>query len=301
MDARRPRSSRSRCCPGKIYMTPSGYKVRIEKHPGAPSWRLIGTVGEGALLPQALHRHRRRQERDLQVACATTCIYGPIFVADLDKDLELVAADLRPRLRRPLEARRKRARLRAPQQPPDPQPAALARQRDQAADPLGRLHRRVQRLAGSRSPTTSTRSSSSSSGSTARSGAANWREHFGVDIVNGFPGHELKCDRPQAGRHVPARRPAGRRRRWRTFKLRQDFAAAAKSRPRTTSPPRSSSRPTRLAASRPRPPAREPTSSPSTASTACSSGPTTPSTAASTSRPRPTWRGRTTSSPTSSR
>src|SRR5581483_10913197 len=34
--------------PGMIYMTPSGFKLLIEKHPGAPSWRIIGTRGEGA-------------------------------------------------------------------------------------------------------------------------------------------------------------------------------------------------------------------------------------------------------------
>ena len=32
--------------PGRIYIHPSGYKVRMEKHPGAPSWRLVGTVAE---------------------------------------------------------------------------------------------------------------------------------------------------------------------------------------------------------------------------------------------------------------
>ena len=33
--------------PGKVYMAPSGYKVRMEKHPSAPSWRIIGTAAEG--------------------------------------------------------------------------------------------------------------------------------------------------------------------------------------------------------------------------------------------------------------
>ena len=35
--------------PGRIYIHPSGYKVRMEKHHSAPSWRLVGTVPEGAL------------------------------------------------------------------------------------------------------------------------------------------------------------------------------------------------------------------------------------------------------------
>jgi len=33
--------------PGKIYMAPSGYKIRMEKHPDAETWHLIGTVAEG--------------------------------------------------------------------------------------------------------------------------------------------------------------------------------------------------------------------------------------------------------------
>ena len=35
--------------PKYVYVLPSGYKVHMEKHPGASSWRLIGTVAEGTL------------------------------------------------------------------------------------------------------------------------------------------------------------------------------------------------------------------------------------------------------------
>ena len=33
--------------PGKIYVQPNGYKIEMCKHPGAPSWRLVGTKAEG--------------------------------------------------------------------------------------------------------------------------------------------------------------------------------------------------------------------------------------------------------------
>ncbi|MGD2112229.1 MAG: hypothetical protein PVI50_02500, partial [Gammaproteobacteria bacterium] len=33
--------------PGRIYMQPNGYRIEMEKHPGAPSWRLVGTEAEG--------------------------------------------------------------------------------------------------------------------------------------------------------------------------------------------------------------------------------------------------------------
>ena len=34
----------------------------------------------------------------------------------------------------------------------------------------------------------------------------NWREHFSVDIINGTPGNELKCDNAQTGHDLSARR-----------------------------------------------------------------------------------------------
>ncbi len=33
----------------KVYIAPSGYKVMMEKHPCAPSWRLVGLSGEGTV------------------------------------------------------------------------------------------------------------------------------------------------------------------------------------------------------------------------------------------------------------
>jgi hypothetical protein len=53
-----------------------------------------------------------------------------------------------------------------------------------------------------------------------------WKEYFGVDIVNGSPGHELKLGtRTLVGTYL---RVGLDQARWRTFKLRQDFIAAAK-------------------------------------------------------------------------
>jgi hypothetical protein len=55
----------------------------------------------------------------------------------------------------------------------------------------------------------------------------NWREHFSVDLVNGYPGNELKFD----GRKLMAsylRVGFDTNGAWRVFKLRQDFMASAK-------------------------------------------------------------------------
>jgi len=55
----------------------------------------------------------------------------------------------------------------------------------------------------------------------------NWRNHFGVDVVNGDNGHELKFgNRKLVGMYLRVGLdPLGR---WRMYKLRQDFAAAVK-------------------------------------------------------------------------
>ena len=74
---------------GKVYMTPSGYKVRMERHPGAPSWRLIGTVGDGTLCHKPC-TDSGGGNSEISTSIIDYRLYGPIFVADIEKDLDLV-------------------------------------------------------------------------------------------------------------------------------------------------------------------------------------------------------------------
>ena len=54
-----------------------------------------------------------------------------------------------------------------------------------------------------------------------------WRSHFGVDIINGAPGHELKYEgRKLVANYLRIGRDGHGA--WRTYKLRQDFVAADK-------------------------------------------------------------------------
>jgi hypothetical protein len=56
---------------------------------------------------------------------------------------------------------------------------------------------------------------------------AKWREHFSVDIINGTPGNELKCDnRKLVTTHLRVGFDDDGA--WRTFGLRKDFYPAAK-------------------------------------------------------------------------
>ena len=133
--------------PGKIYMTPSGYKVHLEKHPGAASWRLIGTVAEGLFCHKPCTVSGGGKS-EISKSLRDYMIYGPIFVADLDKDFDLVQQIFDHDYSDRWKPGRGPGLLARAASRPVLSPRALAGQRDQAADPLGRLHRRVQRLAG---------------------------------------------------------------------------------------------------------------------------------------------------------
>ena len=134
--------------PGKVYMTPSGFKVRMEKHPGAPSWRIIGTGGEGTFCHKPCTVSGGGKS-EISKTLRDYMLYGPIFVADLEKDFELVERDLRRRITPTAGSPTRRARPTTPSGRAAPilSPRAVAGQRDQAADAVAGIHRRVQRLA----------------------------------------------------------------------------------------------------------------------------------------------------------
>ncbi|MEY3460268.1 MAG: hypothetical protein RL215_3425, partial [Planctomycetota bacterium] len=75
--------------PGFIYITPSGYKVRLEKHPAAPSWRLIGTLFEGVFCHKPCTVSGGGKS-EISKPINDYLLHGPVFVADAEKDLELV-------------------------------------------------------------------------------------------------------------------------------------------------------------------------------------------------------------------
>ncbi len=75
--------------PGKVYMAPSGYKLRMEKHPAAPSWRLIGTAGEGTFCHKPCTVSGGGKS-EISKSIADYMQYGPIFVADIKGDLDWV-------------------------------------------------------------------------------------------------------------------------------------------------------------------------------------------------------------------
>lgn len=212
--------------PGSIYITPCGYKVHLEKHPAAPSWRMIGTAAEGV----SCHKPCTVSgggKSEISKSIADYLLHGPIFVADVESDLdkveEIFARDYSDRwsptgtVHPDYNAEPSRTLL-----DPERSLGSVVKLLTPSADYtqeyndwlesipgyiyaivfiIKRLHRGDEQT--------------------------DWRTRFSVDIVNGHPGHELKyADRKLVGTYLRVGLLGEKT--WRTYKLRQDFAPAQK-------------------------------------------------------------------------
>jgi hypothetical protein len=73
------------------YIYPSGFKVHMEKHPKAPSWRLIGTLGEGTFChkPSTVSGGGKSE---ISKSIQDSMLSGPVYVGDYEKDIDQVEA-----------------------------------------------------------------------------------------------------------------------------------------------------------------------------------------------------------------
>ncbi|MFN7735586.1 MAG: hypothetical protein ACK5O8_05675 [Pirellula sp.] len=212
--------------PDKIYMSPSGYKVRMEKHPCAPSWRLLGTAGDGTVCHKPCTVSGGGKS-EISKSIRDYMQGGSIFVADIDTDFEkldeIFGRCYQDRWRN--ESREK--------------PDYSHRESRKVLDPTRSLGSVIKLLTPSREYTEEYNTWLSKIPSHIYAMAfiikrfyktewqGDWRSHFSVDIVNGEPGHELKYEnRKLVGMYLRVGLDASGR--WRMYKLRQDFAAASK-------------------------------------------------------------------------
>lgn len=212
--------------PDCIYMTPSGYKVRLEKHAAAPSWRLIGTMSEGVFCHKPCTVSGGGKS-EISKSIADYLLHGPIFVADAEKDLEQVQEIFD----RDYSDRWSPTGSFQPDYTAQPTRKVLGSNRS-----LGSL---IKLLTPSLDYTDEYNAWLESIPGYIyaivfiikrmhRGDAdSDWRKLFTVDIVNGRPGHELKVgERKLVGTYLRVGLLGENT--WRTYKLRQDFAPAQK-------------------------------------------------------------------------
>jgi hypothetical protein len=203
-----------RLLPGRIYIHPSGYKVRMARHRAAPSWRLIGTVPEGAFCHKPCTVSGGGKS-EISKSLVDAILPGSFYVRSFDEDMALVQAifdrnyDGRGPSRPILSEDRS---LGSVIKLLTPNPAEFTPEYNAWLESIpNHLRALVFVIKRFYRP----------------EWGADWRAHFSVDIINGAPGHELKY---QGRRLVANYLRIGREENgaWRTYKLRQDFVAADK-------------------------------------------------------------------------
>jgi hypothetical protein len=207
---------------GKTYVRPSGYRVHMEKPLGKRAWRLVGTVAESTLCHKPCTVSGGGKS-EISKPITDAMIQGPVFVADFKKDFNQVAR----LLRRDYSNRFKDA----------------ARNGKDARGLLS-SERSLGSVIKLFTPSAEDYSAEYNEwlNSTPQyikelvfvvkrfyhsEWGERWRDHFSVDIINGTPGNELKCD----GRKLISnflRVGYDGDGAWRVFGLRKDFHPAAK-------------------------------------------------------------------------
>ncbi len=209
--------------PGKIYIQPNGYKIEMRKHPGAPSWRLVGTDPEGTFCHKPCTVSGGGKS-EISKSMTDAVIYAPLFVADLEHDMEqvekLFERDYSTRFKPGLasEDRAPHRQLLSEERSLGsvikvltPSPAYTAEYNawlEGVPDRILALAFVIKRMY-------------------QPNWGNDWRNFLSVDFVNGHPGHELKLgERKLVGSYL--RVGFTEKNAWRVFKMRQDFIPAEK-------------------------------------------------------------------------
>ena len=207
--------------PDHYYILPSGYKVRMEKHPDSPAWRLVGIDSEGTFCHKPCTvSGGGKSEISKSIWDAIT--FGPVFVADFKEDMkqveEIINKDYSDRFKevwdenhkaRPILSEKRSLgsviRLLSPNEIYSDEYNNWVREIPARIKAVVFLVKRFYQP----------------------EWGNDWKSHFSVDFVNGLPGNRLKFnDRYLKASFLRIGRDENGHSR--TYKLRQDFLPAEK-------------------------------------------------------------------------
>ena len=211
--------------PGLIYMHPSGYRIAMEKHPKAPTWRIVGTDAEGTFCHKPCTVSGGGKS-EISKAIDDAVIYGPLFVNELASSMLQVQtlfnydysgryksqyapdySDSPPRS--PLSMKRSLGSMIKMLTPSEekftPEYNAWVESIPDSIKALAFMIKRFYRA----------------------EWGDDWKQYFSVDMVDGVQGHELKYrDRHLVMSYL--RMGFDEDASWRIYKMRQDFIVAEK-------------------------------------------------------------------------
>ena len=209
--------------PKNTYILPAGYKIRMEKNPYIPSWRLIGTVAEGTFCHKPCTVSGGGKS-EISKSILDAIIYGPFFTADFENDFnlvdEIINKDYTDRYKEKLPLKKSKSRsILSPARSLGsviklltPSPTKYTDEYNHWLESIPHYIKGLIYIV--------KRFYKEEWGS-------DWKKHFTVDIIDGKFGNELKFrDRKLVASYL--RIGLMNDRAWRTFKLRQDFIASDK-------------------------------------------------------------------------
>lgn len=214
------------------YVLPSGFKVRMERHPGGASWRLVGTEAEGTFCHKPCTVSGGGKS-EISKSISDVILYGPLHVNNLEEDLDRIEVLLK----------RDYSDRFVPKFRPEYGSGSTMKSRE-ILSPERTLGSVIKLFTPSPTEFTAEYNAWLKTIPTrlltllfvikrfyrtewAEGNSSGWRKHFTVDIVNGSPGHQLKLgDRQIIASYL--RIGVSDEGAWRTYKLRQDFIAADK-------------------------------------------------------------------------
>ena len=207
---------------GRTYVRPSGYKVHIEQPPGHTAWHIVGTVAEGTLChkPSTVSGGGKSE---ISKALSDAILPGPIFVADFERDMDLVEAlinrDYSDRFRSPEKRGGDRRPILSPERSLGSVIKLLTPATTEYSDEYNAWLRTIPQYLKEIVFLVKRHFNTAWTG--------RWREHFSVDVLNGNLGNELKCENRKLSASY-LRMGFETDGAWRVFGLREDFHPAAK-------------------------------------------------------------------------
>lgn len=207
--------------PKCTYILPAGYKLRMEKNPYIPSWRLIGAVAEGTFCHKPCTVSGGGKS-EISKSINDAIIYGPFFTADFENDFkkvgEIISKDYSDAYMDYVKTDKSRPIL-SPERSLGsviklltPSPTRYTQEYNNWLETIPHYIKGLVYIV--------KRFYKPEWGD-------NWRQYFTVDIIDGKFGNELKFkNRKLVASYLRVGLTSDGA--WRTFKLRQDFIAADK-------------------------------------------------------------------------
>jgi hypothetical protein len=208
-----------------FYITPWGSKIYLDKHPSSGRFRLIVTIGEGTFCHKPCTVSGGGKS-EISKSLHDYMIYGPVYVGDLQTDLDEVDKILKKdHSQRWNKGKAPQDYAKMPSRPILGDARSLGsviKLLTPSPDYNDEYNRWIESI-----PTHISTLVFLIKRLYRAEWGNDWRSHFTVDIINGDPGHELKVNDKKAGGSY-LRVGLLPNQTWKTYRLRQDFYPAMK-------------------------------------------------------------------------